>query len=73
MQPRKERPVISRKEGAAIRQDHRSYGYPATRRTTIESIPAWADDEKWSKGKTVAVTVVGVIFLYAFMWLAAAY
>lgn len=65
--------MINRKEGAAIRQDHRSNGYPATRRTTIESIPAWADDEEWSVGKTIAIAVVGALFLYVFMWLAAAY
>jgi hypothetical protein len=73
MKTRKERPVINRKEGAAIRQDHRSNGYPATRRTTIESIPAWADEEEWSRPKTIAIIVVGALFLYAFMWLAAAY
>lgn len=73
MKTRKETPVISRKEGAAIRQDHRSNGYPATRRTTIESIPAWSEYEEWSKPKTIAITAIGTLFLFAFMWLAAAY
>mgnify|MGYP002626875191 CR=1 FL=1 len=44
-----------RRKGAAIRQDTRAKGYPATRRTTIESIPAWADDEEWGMGKTIAI------------------
>ena len=63
----------TRKEGAANRQVHRSNGYPATRRTTIESIPAWADDEEWGAGKTIAVVAIGTAFLYALMWLAAAF
>lgn len=62
-----------RRKGAAIRQDTRAKGYPATRRTTIESIPAWADDEEWGMGKTIAIAIVGAVFIFAFMWLAAAY
>lgn len=63
----------SEKEGAANRQVTRSYGYPATRRTTIESIPAWPCEEKWGAVKTIAVVIAGTLFVYAFMWLAAAY
>jgi len=65
--------VISRKEGAANRQVHRSNARPAIRREAKPSIPAWETDEEWSLGKTIAVTIVGALFLYAFMWLAAAY
>jgi len=65
--------VIRRKEGAAIRQDHRSNSVAARSRKPRQSIPAWADDEEWSTGKTIAVIIVGSIFLYAFMWLAADY
>lgn len=73
MKTRKERQVTSRKEGAAIRQDHRSNRKPAASGEPMQSIPAWADDEEWSTGKTALVMVVGFLFLFSFMWLAAAY
>lgn len=73
MKTRKERPVRSEKEGAAIRQDHRSNGTAARGRKPNRSIPAWGADEEWGLGKTIAITAAGSAFLYAFMWLAAAY
>ena len=63
----------SQKEGAAIRQDHRSNSIAARNRKPRQSIPAWEADEEWSMAKTIAVAVIGAIFVYAFMWLAAAY
>lgn len=65
--------MIRRKEGAAIRQDHRSNSIAARSRKPRQSIPAWEADEEWSTGKLIAVCIIGSIVLYAFMWLAAAY
>ena len=73
MKTRKERPVRSEKEGAAIRQDTRSNRNAAKSRTPYPSIPAWQEEEEWSTGKTALVMVVGFLFLFSFMWLAAAY
>ena len=58
-------------EGAANRQAHRPSRNAAESRGPRQSIPAWADEGEWGTAKTVAVTIAGSLFLYAFMWLAA--
>lgn len=63
----------SEKEGAANRQVHRSNARPAVCRQARPSITAWEADEEWSTGKTIAAIIIGTVFLYTFMWLAAAY
>lgn len=65
--------MISQKEGAANRQVTRSNSHAARSRKPTHSIPAWESDEEWSIGKTVAIGIVGFLFLFSFMWLAAAY
>ena len=65
--------MISKREGAAIRQDHRSNGYPATRRKPMRSISELEEPEHWSRGKLLLAVLAGSMVLYAFMWLAAAY
>ena len=73
MKTRKERQVISRKEGAANRQVTRSYGYPATRRRPMTILPEQREPEEWSRPMTIAVTAIGALLMFAFMWLTAAY
>ena len=65
--------MTRRNEGAAIRQDHRSRSNAARNRMPAHSIPAWEAEEEWSAPKTIAVSIAGAFFLYACMWLAAAY
>ena len=65
--------MARQKDGAAIRQDHRSNGTAARSRKPHQSIPAWGAGEEWGLGKTVATVAAGSAFLYAFMWLAAAF
>ena len=65
--------MTSEREGAAIRQDHRSNSYAARRRMPRESISGWESDEDWSIGKTIAIATIGAVFVYILMFLAAAY
>lgn len=73
MQPRKERPVISRKEGAATLRSNRANGYPATRRKSIRILTEPEEQEQWSVKKTLLVSIAGALVLYMLMWLSAAY
>ena len=63
----------TRKEGAANRQVTRSYGYPATRRRPMTILPEQREPEEWSRPMTIAVTAIGALLMFAFMWLTAAY
>ena len=73
MKTREEKPVIAKWEGAAIRQDHRSYGYPATRRKPHYILTEPTEPEQWSRPKTLAVTAIGALLVFALMWLTAAF
>ena len=73
MQSRKESIVSKWLEGAATRQSNRANGYPATRRKPVRSISELEEPEQWSRGKVFLAVFAGSLFLYAFMWLAAAY
>ncbi len=65
--------MISRKEGAANRQVTRANGIAARSRKPRPSVAELQEQEEWSVGKTIAITIIGALFLYVFMWLAAAY
>ena len=73
MKPRGERSVITEREGAAIRQDHRANTKPAKSRKACISVAELREPEEWSAGRTVVVALVAALFMYAFMFLAAAY
>ncbi|MBR0403796.1 MAG: hypothetical protein IJI68_01030 [Eggerthellaceae bacterium] len=66
--------MTRKREGAAIRQEARANGYPARSRQPQRSLPEPRDAGEFeSRGELVVTIVVGFLFLYAFMWLAAAY
>ena len=75
MQPRRETRVNSKKEGAAIRQDTRSTRVTAYSRRPRPSVAQKRADDRaeLSLLQVVGSSIVGVVFLFAFMWLAAAY
>lgn len=73
MKTRKERSMADERAGAANRQANRSRSAAARGRKPSHSIPAWEGDEEWGAGKTIASVVIGTAFMYAFMWLAAAF
>ena len=73
MKTRKERPVISRKEGAATLRSNRANGYPATRRKSLRILTEPEEPEQWSVKKTLLVSIAGALVLYMLMWLSAAY
>ena len=63
------------KEGAAIRQDTRSARMTAYSRRPRPSVAQKRADDRaaLSLAKVFGCSLVGVAFLFAFMWLAAAY
>lgn len=65
--------MINAKEGAAIRQDTRANAQPAKRRKTRRILPELREPEEWGRAETIIAIAIGGAFLYAFMWLAAAY
>lgn len=74
MQTRKENPVIRQEEGPAIRQDTRATAQPAMSRKTRPSVAELQDCGDFeSPREMAAVIAIGTVFLFAFMWLAAAY
>ena len=74
MQPRKERVVTSKKEGAATYQSTRANRKPAQCRKTHTSITTPRDEVEQMPLAQLALTVlVGFLFMFSFMWLAAAY
>ena len=64
----------SKKEGAATYQSTRANRQPAHGRKTHTSIATPRDEvEQMSKGQLALACLVGFLFMFSFMWLAAAY
>ncbi len=66
--------MTRKREGAAIRQETRANGNPARGRQPRTSLADARDHGEFSSRlELVATCIVGFLFLFSFMWLAAAY
>lgn len=62
------------REGAVTFHSIRANSMPAHDRTTRNSIATPSDEvEQMSAGQLLLVILVGVVFVFSFMWIAAAY